>query len=36
MKYNILIIGYGSIGRKYYNLLNKQKKFLNYMFFQEN
>ena len=26
MKYNILIIGYGSIGRKYYNLLNKQKK----------
>lgn len=26
MKQEILIIGYGSIGRKYYNLLNKEKK----------
>ena len=26
MKNIILIIGYGSIGRKYYNLLNKEKK----------
>ena len=25
MRYKILIIGYGSIGTKYYNLLKKQK-----------
>ena len=35
MKYKVLIIGYGSIGRRYYDLLIREKIYSNYMFFQK-